>query len=119
MANPIFEHPISNSPYDCLQRHWEHDAPKGPDKSAPGIARGDDPVNHRNPPPGRVERPMKTGLVQKLTATFKLIRSKGDQALFSKATQTMKAQWKVPDAAASNLAGITPRHPSPLLPESV
>jgi DNA-damage-inducible protein D len=28
---------------------------------------------------------------------FALIRSKGDQALFGKTTQTMKAQWKVPD----------------------
>ena len=28
---------------------------------------------------------------------FALIRSKGDQALFSKNTQAMKAQWKVPD----------------------
>lgn len=29
---------------------------------------------------------------------FALIRSKGDQALFGKTTQAMKAQWKVPDA---------------------
>jgi len=29
---------------------------------------------------------------------FALIRSKGDQALFSKSTQAMKAQWKVPDS---------------------
>jgi len=29
---------------------------------------------------------------------FALIRSKGDQALFSKSTQQMKAQWKVPDS---------------------
>lgn len=28
---------------------------------------------------------------------FALIRSKGDQALFGKSTQTMKAQWRVPD----------------------
>ena len=28
---------------------------------------------------------------------FALIRSKGDQALFAKSTQAMKAQWKVPD----------------------
>jgi DNA-damage-inducible protein D len=28
---------------------------------------------------------------------FALIRSKGDQALFSKSTQSMKSQWKVPD----------------------
>ena len=28
---------------------------------------------------------------------FALIRSKGDQALFSKSTHAMKAQWKVPD----------------------
>ncbi len=28
---------------------------------------------------------------------FALIRSKGDQALFSKSTQAMKAQWNVPD----------------------
>lgn len=28
---------------------------------------------------------------------FALIRSKGDQALFGKSTQLMKAQWKVPD----------------------
>ncbi|NJR42404.1 MAG: DNA damage-inducible protein D [Akkermansiaceae bacterium] len=28
---------------------------------------------------------------------FALIRSKGDQALFNKSTQAMKAQWKVPD----------------------
>ena len=28
---------------------------------------------------------------------FGLIRSKGDQALFGKSTQAMKAQWKVPD----------------------
>ena len=29
---------------------------------------------------------------------FALIRSKGDQALFGRSTQAMKAQWKVPDA---------------------
>jgi len=29
---------------------------------------------------------------------FALIRSKGDQALFSKSTQAIKAQWKVPDS---------------------
>jgi DNA-damage-inducible protein D len=29
---------------------------------------------------------------------FALIRSKGDQALFSKSTQAMKAKWKVPDS---------------------
>jgi DNA-damage-inducible protein D len=29
---------------------------------------------------------------------FALIRSKGDQALFNKNTQAMKAQWKVPDS---------------------
>ncbi|MBM4310827.1 MAG: DNA damage-inducible protein D [Deltaproteobacteria bacterium] len=29
---------------------------------------------------------------------FALIRSKGDQALFSKSTQAMKAQWRVPDS---------------------
>lgn len=29
--------------------------------------------------------------------SFALIRSKGDHALFGKATQAMKAQWKVPD----------------------
>ena len=29
--------------------------------------------------------------------TFALIRSKGDQALFGKSTQAMKAHWKVPD----------------------
>jgi DNA-damage-inducible protein D len=29
---------------------------------------------------------------------FALIRSKGDQALFGKTTQVMKAQWKVPDS---------------------
>jgi DNA-damage-inducible protein D len=29
---------------------------------------------------------------------FALIRSKGDQALFNKTTQAMKAQWKVPDS---------------------
>ncbi len=29
---------------------------------------------------------------------FALIRSKGDQALFSKSTQIMKAHWKVPDS---------------------
>jgi DNA-damage-inducible protein D len=29
---------------------------------------------------------------------FALIRSKGDQALFSKSTQQMKAQWNVPDS---------------------
>ncbi len=28
MANPFFEHPILNSPYDCPQRHWELD-PQG------------------------------------------------------------------------------------------
>lgn len=28
---------------------------------------------------------------------FALIRSKGDQALFSKSTQAMKSHWKVPD----------------------
>jgi type III restriction enzyme len=26
MANPFFDHPILNSPYDCPQRHWELDA---------------------------------------------------------------------------------------------
>jgi len=26
MANPFFEHPILNSPYDCPQRHWELDS---------------------------------------------------------------------------------------------
>src|SRR5580700_5386735 len=25
MANPFFEHPILNSPYDCPQRYWELD----------------------------------------------------------------------------------------------
>ncbi|MGD9633338.1 MAG: BPTD_3080 family restriction endonuclease, partial [Pirellulales bacterium] len=25
MANPFFDHPILNSPYDCPQRHWELD----------------------------------------------------------------------------------------------
>ena len=29
---------------------------------------------------------------------FALIRSKGDHALFGKSTQSMKAQWKVPDS---------------------
>jgi DNA-damage-inducible protein D len=29
---------------------------------------------------------------------FALIRSKGDQALFGRTTQAMKAQWKVPDS---------------------
>lgn len=29
---------------------------------------------------------------------FALIRSKGDQALFGKSTQSMKSQWKVPDS---------------------
>jgi DNA-damage-inducible protein D len=29
---------------------------------------------------------------------FAVIRSKGDQALFGKTTQAMKAQWKVPDS---------------------
>jgi DNA-damage-inducible protein D len=29
---------------------------------------------------------------------FALIRSKGDQALFGKSTQAMKAQWRVPDS---------------------
>lgn len=31
------------------------------------------------------------------TQNFALIRSKGDNALFGKSTQAMKAQWKVPD----------------------
>lgn len=26
MANPFFEHPILNSPYQCPERHWELDA---------------------------------------------------------------------------------------------
>ena len=26
MANPFFEHPILNSPYNCPLRHWELDA---------------------------------------------------------------------------------------------
>jgi DNA-damage-inducible protein D len=30
--------------------------------------------------------------------SFAIIRSKGDQALFGRTTQAMKAQWKVPDA---------------------
>ena len=25
MANPFFDHPILNSPYECPQRHWELD----------------------------------------------------------------------------------------------
>jgi DNA-damage-inducible protein D len=37
---------------------------------------------------------------------FALIRSKGDQALFGKSTQTMKAQWRVP--ASRPLADFTP-----------
>lgn len=37
---------------------------------------------------------------------FGLIRSKGDQALFGKSTQAMKAQWKVP--AARPLADFAP-----------
>lgn len=54
---------------------------------------------------------MKTEQVQMLTETFEghaqqtggnqdfaLIRSKGDQALFGKSTQAMKAQWQVPDS---------------------
>jgi hypothetical protein len=28
MANPFFEHPILNSPYECPRRHWELD-PQG------------------------------------------------------------------------------------------
>ena len=45
---------------------------------------------------------MNTELVQTLTSTFEAhaqqtIRSKGDQALFGKTTQAMKAHWKVPD----------------------
>jgi hypothetical protein len=34
---------------------------------------------------------------------FALIRSKGDQALFGKTTQAMKARWKVPDHRAGRL----------------
>ena len=49
---------------------------------------------------------MKTDLVQSLTTTSELIRNKGDQALFSKSTKAMKAQWKVPDARP--LADFTP-----------
>ena len=26
MANPFFDHPILNSPYECPQRHWELDS---------------------------------------------------------------------------------------------
>ena len=26
MANPFFNHPILNSPYECPQRHWELDS---------------------------------------------------------------------------------------------
>jgi hypothetical protein len=26
MANPFFEHPILNSPYQCPQKHWELDS---------------------------------------------------------------------------------------------
>jgi type III restriction enzyme len=26
MANPFFDHPILNSPYECPSRHWELDA---------------------------------------------------------------------------------------------
>jgi len=26
MANPFFEHPILNSPYECPTKHWELDA---------------------------------------------------------------------------------------------
>jgi type III restriction enzyme len=25
MANPFFDHPILNSPYECPKRHWELD----------------------------------------------------------------------------------------------
>ena len=25
MSNPFFDHPILNSPYECLARHWELD----------------------------------------------------------------------------------------------
>lgn len=35
---------------------------------------------------------------------FALIRSKGDQALFGKSTQAMKAHWKVPDSVVSSPA---------------
>lgn len=31
---------------------------------------------------------------------FAFIRSRGDQALFGKSTQAMKAQWKIPDSRA-------------------
>lgn len=40
------------------------------------------------------------------TGDFALIRSKGDQALFGKTTQAMKAQWKVP--AGRPLADFAP-----------
>ena len=45
---------------------------------------------------------MNTEVVRTLTSTFEAyaqqtIRSKGDQALFGKTTQAMKAHWKVPD----------------------
>ncbi len=55
---------------------------------------------------------MNADIIQTLTATFEanaqqtetggnedfaLIRSKGDQALFGRSTQAMKAHWKVPD----------------------
>ncbi|MDT8398749.1 MAG: DNA damage-inducible protein D [Pseudomonadales bacterium] len=42
-----------------------------------------------------------SGLIYERTGgnqDFGLIRSKGDQALFGKSTQAMKAQWKVPDS---------------------
>jgi len=39
---------------------------------------------------------------------FALIRSKGDQALFSKSTRAMKAQWKVPDRRPLFRTNISP-----------
>ncbi len=41
---------------------------------------------------------MKTDPPSRSPRRPELIRNKGDQALFSKSTQAMKAQWKVPDA---------------------
>ncbi|MEQ8790068.1 MAG: DEAD/DEAH box helicase family protein [Pirellulaceae bacterium] len=39
MANPFFEHPILNSPYECPQRHWELDGQGQPTQQIKEVRR--------------------------------------------------------------------------------
>ena len=99
--------------YACYLIAQNGDPKKAGDRLCADLLRHPDPQ-------GRTDRTASTGGrtrlgPQKLTVTekelsqviyeqtggnqdFALIRSKGDQALFGKSTQAMKAQWKVPDS---------------------